>query len=61
MELGLEAVSTGRLPGGSSSITEVSKAPYTVMERVLGIGVAVIISWWGLRSLLPPFSSKENL
>ena len=61
MELGLEEVVTGFLPGGNSSIMEVSREPYTVIARVLGIGVAVIINWWGLLFLEPPFSSIENL
>ena len=38
-------VSIVPLPLGSSFITEESKSPYAVMASVLGIGVAVIISW----------------
>ena len=35
------------LPGGSSSITEKSRSAYALIASVLGIGVAVIISWLG--------------
>lgn len=37
-----ESCRYGFASGGSSSMTEISRSPYTVMARVLGIGVAVI-------------------
>ena len=41
-EKGLTKVRIGFLPGGSCSILETDKSPYTVSVIVLGIGVAVI-------------------
>ena len=35
------------LPGGNSSIKDISRSPYALMASVLGIGVAVIISMCG--------------
>ena len=40
-------VITGFLPGGISSIFDTLKSAKIVIARVLGIGVAVIKSWWG--------------
>ena len=37
----------GFLPGGSSSITEISRSPYKLMASVRGMGVAVITKIWG--------------
>ena len=41
---GMATVVTGVRPGGSSSITDVSRSAYAVMASVRGIGVAVMIS-----------------
>ena len=43
-----------RAPGGSSSITEMSRSAYAVIASVRGIGVAVMISWCGTRPCLLP-------
>ena len=42
---------TGVRPGGSSSITETSRSPYSVSASVRGIGVAVITSTCGAGAL----------
>ena len=41
---GIATVVTGVRPGGSSSITEVSRSAYAVIASVRGIGVAVMIN-----------------
>ena len=41
-------VTTGRLPAGSSSMTEQSRSPYNVSARDRGIGVAVMTSTSGI-------------
>ncbi len=46
-EVGSARVWIGLRPGGISSITEVSRSPYTLIARVRGIGVAVRVSWCG--------------
>ncbi len=42
---GTTTVLIGVRPGGSSSITEMSRSAYSVMARVRGIGVAVMTIW----------------
>ena len=45
---GTRWVVTGLRPAGSSSKTEVTRSPKTVMATVRGIGVAVMTSRWGV-------------
>src|SRR5205807_1682929 len=55
---GTTTVCTGVRPGGSSSMTEMSRSAYAVMARVRGMGVAVMISWCGTRPSFCPFSES---
>ena len=56
-------VLTGFLPGGNSSITDISKSPYKISASVRGIGVADIISICGLFPFAASFAlcSTPNL
>ena len=44
----MNLVGMGWRPGGNSSSVEISRSPYKVSDRVLGIGVADNTREWGL-------------